>query len=142
LIRLSLVLPAVVAGAPSAVEKRLDRLAALWGLAYQILDDFKDCLLSSDEAGKSTCRDVRLAHPNLPVATGATAAREELLQLLSRAREVLKVRQDPGGAHSNSAVVSTAFPALRIVQEFLEDAAADVARRLDGDRSPGSVASA
>lgn len=88
LIRLALVLPAVVTGAGTLVVARLERLADTWGLAYQILDDFKDCLLSDLEAGKSTGRDWSLGRPNLPTRAGQWAAHRQVARLLAESRRL------------------------------------------------------
>ena len=86
LIRLTLVLPALIGGADEEALERLDRLSELWGLSYQIMDDFKDCLMSNDEVGKSTARDAKLGRPNLPRAIGLEVARQRLEQLMTEAR--------------------------------------------------------
>nr|MBP7148571.1 polyprenyl synthetase family protein [Acidobacteriota bacterium] len=64
LLRLAIVLPALAAGAGERALRELERLSAAWGLGYQILDDFKDCLLSEREAGKTTEHDAKLGRPN------------------------------------------------------------------------------
>ena len=89
LIRLTLLLPALVAGADDAILGRLERLSMAWGLSYQILDDFKDQLMSRDETGKSTHRDRTLGRPNLPAEIGAGPALDRLSGLLDEGREVL-----------------------------------------------------
>ncbi|MCP3962637.1 MAG: hypothetical protein GY719_32765 [bacterium] len=89
LIRLTLVLPAIVAGVSEADRARLDRLAAVWGIAYQILDDFKDCLMSRAETGKSSHRDHRLGRPNFPGVSGSDRAMEKLSELLAEGRDIL-----------------------------------------------------
>ncbi len=89
LIRLTLLLPAIVAGVNEAGLERLDRLSAAWGLAYQILDDFKDCLMSRAETGKSSRRDDRLGRPNFPGASGLDNAMDKLSALLAEGRELL-----------------------------------------------------
>ena len=86
LIRLTLVLPALIGGADAAALGHLDRLSELWGLSYQIMDDFKDCLMTDQEAGKSTARDAELGRPNLPSATGIEGAGQRLLELMAEAR--------------------------------------------------------
>ena len=78
LIRLTLLLPAMVAGAGSAVCLRLERLSEAWGLSYQIMDDFKDGLLQESQTGKTTARDSALNRPNLPNAIGAERAAHAL----------------------------------------------------------------
>jgi geranylgeranyl diphosphate synthase type II len=89
LIRMTLVLPAVIGGASDAVLSALDRLSEVWGLSYQIIDDFKDCLMTHEEAGKSTARDAELGRPNFARATGLEAARTRLRDLMEEARETL-----------------------------------------------------
>ncbi len=89
LIRLSLVLPALAGGASEAALDRLEELSYAWGLAYQILDDFKDGLMSRRETGKSTARDGVLGRPNLPAAIGPRAAMERLEELSDAARAAL-----------------------------------------------------
>lgn len=66
LLRLALLLPAIVAGAPEPRLGTLDRLAAAWGLAYQILDDLGD--LAGAESDLATGR------PNFAAALGSDAA--------------------------------------------------------------------
>lgn len=93
LIRLTLLLPAVVAGTPGAVHGQLEQLATLWGLAYQIMDDFKDCLMTASETGKTAARDTNLQRPNLPLAIGLPAARIRLDALLDEARTLVDSMQ-------------------------------------------------
>ena len=79
LLRLSLEWPALLAGVQ---EERtltaLRDLAGSWGRAYQILDDFKDCLESSLESGKTGGRDLEHGRPSLVVAQGLRGAEETL----------------------------------------------------------------
>jgi geranylgeranyl pyrophosphate synthase len=89
LIALALVLPARLGGAGEEQIARLERLAAAWGLAYQILDDFKDCVMSDREAGKSTARDASLGRPNLPLRAGPQEARRRLAVLLAEGRTLV-----------------------------------------------------
>gem|GEM_PF-71164 len=86
LIRLTLLLPALVAGAPASARHQLDRLAQVWGHAYQLLDDVKDVVSSPDEAGKTTGRDGALGRPNLFAAAGRGATRVRLEALLAEGR--------------------------------------------------------
>jgi len=89
LIRLTLLLPALTAGADDATLQRLAGLARAWGLAYQVLDDFKDCLMSPGETGKSTARDAELGRPNLPRVAGWRPALARLEALLAEAGALL-----------------------------------------------------
>lgn len=85
LVRLTLLLPAIVAGVDVEIRRRLDRLATAWGLAYQILDDFKDILMQGSESGKSSHRDAQLGRPNLPQQRGLQRAMADLQELLTQA---------------------------------------------------------
>ncbi len=82
LIRLTLVLPAKLAGAPARELQLLERIAVCWGLGYQIVDDLKDVLQSMAETGKSVARDVLLDRPNMATAIGVEGAVERLHQLI------------------------------------------------------------
>lgn len=120
LVRLAMVLPALVAGEDAEVLGRLERLAAAWGLAYQILDDFKDDLMASEETGKTAGRDAGLGRPNLPELAGPQRALERLRGLLEEARGIV------------DGVATEEWTPLASLQEFLEAEAADVERRLEG----------
>jgi geranylgeranyl diphosphate synthase type II len=87
LIRLTLLLPALVAGAAAADFAVLEKLSTRWGLAYQIMDDFKDGLMTPEETGKTAARDAQLDHPNLAVAIGGDAAWHRLCGLMDEARQ-------------------------------------------------------
>jgi len=78
LIALALALPAILHGAPARQVQLLQRISLCWGLAYQIADDLKDVLHSSDEAGKTTALDASLGRPNVAVLLGISAAVERL----------------------------------------------------------------
>lgn len=124
LVRLALVLPAVVAGEGEETVRRLERLAAVWGLAYQILDDFKDSLMDAEETGKTPGRDAGLGRPNLPALTGPHHALARLNLLLGEAREIVGTLTMEGEPAS--------WAPLASLQEFLEAELADVERRLEG----------
>ena len=98
LIRLTLVLPALTAGAGEATLASLERLARAWGLAYQVLDDFKDCLMSHTETGKSSARDGELGRPNLPRVAGWQPALDRLESLLAEAGELVAALGTGGAA--------------------------------------------
>lgn len=82
LIRLTLVLPAMLGGAPDREMQLLERIALYWGLSYQIVDDLKDVLQNSDESGKTPSRDLALGRPNLALALGIEQAAERLQRLM------------------------------------------------------------
>lgn len=124
LVRLALVLPAIVAGESPETVRRLERLAAAWGLAYQILDDFKDSLMDAGETGKTPGRDAGLGRPNLPALTGPRQALVRLARLLGEARGIVGALAIEGGPAS--------WAPLASLQEFLEAEVAEVERRLEG----------
>jgi geranylgeranyl pyrophosphate synthase len=82
LIRLSLVLPALLGGAPPDERRLLERLAACWGLSYQILDDLKDVLLNTAQTGKTSARDQALNRPNMALDVGARRSIQRLERLI------------------------------------------------------------
>lgn len=82
LIRLSLVWPALAAGAGNRELQLLERISLYWGLAYQAADDLKDVLATSAENGKTTARDALLERPNLAIQIGTHAAFARLERLL------------------------------------------------------------
>ena len=126
LVRLAMVLPAVVAGESGETVQRLERLAAAWGLAYQILDDFKDSLMGAEETGKTPGRDAGLGRPNLPALTGPRRALVRLSRLLEESRGIIGALTIEG---------EQAWAPLGSLQDFLEAEAADVERRLEGRRA-------
>jgi geranylgeranyl pyrophosphate synthase len=83
LIRLSLVWPALAAGAGERPLQLLERIALYWGLAYQAADDLKDVVGNAAESGKTTARDALLERPNLAIELGVPAALARLERLLT-----------------------------------------------------------
>lgn len=82
LIRLTLVLPAMLGGASEREIQLLERIALYWGLGYQMVDDLKDLLESTVEAGKTVARDLLLDRPNAASAMGIPGAVERLKRFL------------------------------------------------------------
>lgn len=82
LIRLTLALPAMLGGASQSELRQIDRIALFWGLGYQIVDDLKDVLQSSEQSGKTPARDALLARPNIAVAIGVQSAVLRLTRLI------------------------------------------------------------
>ena len=121
LIRLTLGLAALVAGADEPTVGTLDQLSESWGLAYQILDDFKDCLLTASESGKTHGRDALLGRPNYAMAAGVETARLHLRDLLQQARRYIASLCDAGWE----------FEALHRLQGLLEHEAARIETRLN-----------
>ena len=90
MVRLTLVLPALLAGAPQEEITLLQGIARCWGLSYQILDDLKDVLHSEKEAGKTVAQDAFLDRPNLAVSIGVDAAVQRLLKLTEEGDSLLE----------------------------------------------------
>ena len=82
LIRLTLVVPAMLGGAPAREIEWLERIAVCWGLGYQTIDDLKDVLQSANETGKTAARDELLDRPNIASAIGICGAVERLERLM------------------------------------------------------------
>jgi geranylgeranyl diphosphate synthase type II len=82
LVRITLVLPALLGRASEREVRLLERIAMCWGLSYQIVDDLKDRLQSSNESGKTSSRDLELDRPNLALAIGIEGALNRLQRLL------------------------------------------------------------
>jgi geranylgeranyl pyrophosphate synthase len=96
LIRLSLVLPAMVGGAPALEVQLLERVAVFWGLSYQILDDLKDVCQTPDQTGKTADRDATLNRPNVALAMGAKNALLRVERLMGLGDRVLaRLRRPP-----------------------------------------------
>lgn len=83
LIRLSLVLPALVAQAAEVEIRLLERLAVFWGLSYQMLDDIKDVLHCDDSFGKTGARDAQLDRPNLALSIGVEESLDRIDRLMA-----------------------------------------------------------
>lgn len=98
LVRLTLVLPAMVAGASELELKLLDRIALFWGLSYQIVDDLKDVLQTSGESGKTPSRDASLGRPNIALVLGVEDAAGRLRRLIGLGDRTLErlVKLRPG----------------------------------------------
>lgn len=82
LLRLSLVTPALLAGASARERLLVDRVSVAWGLAYQIADDFGD-LGCAGATGKTQGRDATCGRPNFVIAAGRDSARARLRHLLA-----------------------------------------------------------
>ena len=83
LIRLTLVLPGILGSASANELQLLDRVAVCWGLTYQIVDDLKDVLHTSEKSGKTVFRDISMGRPNIALAIGIPAALHRLTRLIA-----------------------------------------------------------
>ncbi len=89
LIRLTVLLPAVVCDVEPETWERLEQLSEAWGLSYQIMDDFKDCMLPQAQTGKTSARDLALNRPNLPNAIGRERAAIVLRERMALAERIV-----------------------------------------------------
>lgn len=129
LIRISLVLPALLGGAATREIQLLERLSYCWGLNYQIADDLKDVLHSSEESGKTAARDLTLDRPNIALAVGKEAAAERSTRLLHAGDRTL---------HRLVAL----RPRLGFLKKMRESLQGDLNRVMEKVRSAGSAARA
>ena len=109
LIRLSLALPAIVGGADSREIRLLDRLAIVWGLAYQALDDLKDILRGNDQAGKTTARDSLLDRPNLALTLGRESTEYRLRRFVQLGNNIVRRLQRLNASLSCLSVIGERF---------------------------------
>ncbi len=84
LLRASVRVGAIVAGASSDVLERLTRYAEATGLAFQVADDLLDELGNTEATGKSLQRDRARGKSTYPSVLGITGARTLLGDLLER----------------------------------------------------------
>ncbi len=89
LIRLALVVPAMAGGASQREICLLERLSVAWGLCYQILDDLKDILHTSEKGGKTPARDAEMQRPNLAIAIGMEASLRRAQRLVRMSDRVI-----------------------------------------------------
>ncbi len=85
LLWLCVALPALWTAPARAEQRALRGLCVYWGLAYQAIDDLRDVLATSVDAGKTVQRDAVLQRPNLALALGVPAARRRVERLLAQA---------------------------------------------------------
>jgi geranylgeranyl diphosphate synthase type II len=124
LIRLTLVLPAILGGASVSEVQILERIALYWGLSYQIVDDLKDVLQSSADAGKTVSRDLSLDRPNVALVIGIGGAVERLTRLIGLGDRMLRrlVAVRPGVSFLEILRAELGEEALQLTQSVSRDA--------------------
>jgi len=124
LIRLTLVLPAILGGASASEVQILERIALYWGLSYQIVDDLKDILQSSADAGKTVSRDLSLDRPNVALVIGIGGAVERLTRLIGLGDRMLRrlVAVRPGVSFLENLRTELGEEALQLMQSVCGDA--------------------
>ncbi len=75
LIRASVVMGAIMAGADDELIARLDSYAAAVGLSFQIVDDILDVVSDTETLGKTQGADIALNKPTYPALLGLEGAR-------------------------------------------------------------------
>lgn len=89
LIRASLRLGALAAGADAAQLESLDRYGAALGLAFQIIDDLLDVRASTEDLGKRAGKDAGQGKLTFPVLLGVEASQRRAEQLVDKACQSL-----------------------------------------------------
>jgi geranylgeranyl diphosphate synthase, type II len=85
LIRASATAGAVMGGADDRQVDAIDRAAAEFGLAFQIIDDVLDVEGASADLGKTAGKDVAAGKPTYPALYGVAASRKMAAECLERA---------------------------------------------------------
>ncbi|MFO1473790.1 MAG: polyprenyl synthetase family protein [Lysobacterales bacterium] len=91
LLRASLRMGAIAAGADAASRAALDRFADALGLAFQVRDDLLDVEGESATLGKTAGKDAARAKPTFPALIGIEASRARLDALADDMREALSM---------------------------------------------------
>ncbi len=122
LIRLTLVLPGILGAASPRELQLLDRVALSWGLTYQIVDDLKDVLHTSEKSGKTVSRDLSMGRPNIALAIGIPAAVHRLTRLIAIGDRTLQrlVSLRPGVAFLQQLRVQLDGEANEIIDQATE----------------------
>ena len=90
LIRASITIGGLAAGAGDAQLDAFDRFGSAIGLAFQIADDVLDVTASSNTLGKPAGRDLELRKSTYPALLGVGAATERASALVSEGCEALR----------------------------------------------------
>lgn len=96
LIRVSLELGALAAGASASQREALREAGAAMGLAFQIQDDILDATSTAEEMGKRVGKDQDKGKITYPRLLGLDGARKALEEATVRAIEALKTLPEPG----------------------------------------------
>jgi farnesyl diphosphate synthase len=89
LLRASVRMGAIAAGADAASCSTLDRFANALGLAFQVRDDLLDVEGESATLGKTAGKDAAQAKPTFPALIGIEASRARLAALAGDMRDAL-----------------------------------------------------
>lgn len=89
LLRLSMLLPLIMADDPAVPLRTVRRLSDIWGCIYQLLDDLKDIEWGEQASGKTPLRDAALNRPNLALALGKEKTVARLRRHLDESRRLM-----------------------------------------------------
>ncbi len=95
LIRASVVMGAVAAGADDALIERLDGYAAAVGLSFQIVDDILDVVSDTETLGKTQGADIARNKPTYPALLGLDGARTHATDMHDQALAQLEGLGEP-----------------------------------------------
>ncbi len=98
LIRASVRVGAILAGADAASAKSLDAYADALGLAFQIADDILDCTRTAEQLGKTPGKDEAADKATYVKLFGLSAARERLVAAVADAEAALTAFGERGEA--------------------------------------------
>lgn len=112
LLRASVALGAVVAGASSTVRRALDQYAQAIGLAFQVVDDILDVTVDSATLGKTAGKDEASHKPTYVSLLGLEGARDLAEQLRQQAHAGLAELGD-GARHADVLARLADFIVLR-----------------------------
>lgn len=90
LIRAAAMAGAIMGGAKDAEIEAVDRAAAEFGLAFQIVDDVLDVEGASDDLGKTAGKDAAAGKPTYPALYGLDASKVMARECIDRAATALK----------------------------------------------------
>ncbi len=89
LIRGAAVAGAILGGGSDQQVDAVDRAAAEFGLAFQIVDDVLDVSAASEDLGKTAGKDAAAGKPTYPALYGLDASRRMAAECIARAGQVL-----------------------------------------------------
>ena len=96
LLRASLAIGAVAAGAPEPIARALDDYGRAAGLAFQVVDDLLDVQGDEAKLGKRVGKDSNLGKWTYPGLLGVAGSREKAEELASQAAAALEPLGDRG----------------------------------------------
>jgi geranylgeranyl diphosphate synthase type II len=103
IINCSVVLPALISGAPPNLLSYLDEFGSLFGLMFQIQDDLLDVCVTDAEAGKAVGKDAEQGKLTWPALLGVKETLKKLEDVAVRAETALRPFSEKGSLLSGLA---------------------------------------